>query len=208
MRHRGVILGQSTVHTRGRGAQGRRGGGELTKKGRLTINNTGGHLRSGAGGGELNRKSNRDRLGRANRLVCYSAPSVQKREARKNGNSKPRASALFRRTERAARTSSCGSTDGTFLVANQPSVCQRADFFGSAWQLCCGGECIQTGGASLPKRCLQCTRTSGERSRLSWMVAASSRSTLALTRGRNSATKSLTLWQRSSATLAHTDPLL
>ena len=38
---------------------GERGGGGLTKKGRLTINNTGGHLRSGAGGGELNRKSNR-----------------------------------------------------------------------------------------------------------------------------------------------------
>ena len=42
---------------------GERGGGGLTKKGRLTINNTGGHSRSGAGGDELNTKSNRDRLG-------------------------------------------------------------------------------------------------------------------------------------------------
>jgi hypothetical protein len=38
---------------------GERGGGGLTKKGRLTINNTGGHPSSGAGGGELNTKSNR-----------------------------------------------------------------------------------------------------------------------------------------------------
>jgi hypothetical protein len=41
---------------------GERGGGGLTKKGRLTINNTGGHPSSGAGGGELNTKSNRLRL--------------------------------------------------------------------------------------------------------------------------------------------------
>ena len=58
---------------------GERGGGGLTKKGRLTINNTGGHPSSGAGGGELNRKSNR--LRHTIRINKYSLAPAARREA-------------------------------------------------------------------------------------------------------------------------------